>query len=205
VMDDVALVLRRFGDLPMEERTSLKSGLVFLMIDLDDFKGINDTCGHPAGDEVLLQIRDTLQRVCRDSDILIRWGGDEFLVVARDTSVNHAETVAERIRVGIGSQSFALSDGRVVRLSCSIGFACFPFLPSLPDLCSWDDVLALADSALYGAKNSGRDAWIGLVSTGRVPTTATFSQMRTEPERLVDQGYLEVRSVPTSDKGPDGE
>ena len=72
------------------------------------------------------------------------------------------EDLSDRV---IRDDVFTLEDGRVIRATCSIGFACFPFVRDEPDTFSWEDVLALADSALYAAKHTSRDAWVGLVST----------------------------------------
>ncbi len=129
-----------------------------LMVDLDHFKPINDTLGHQAGDKMLLQVRDALLEASRETDIVVRWGGDEFLVVARQTTRQEAVTLAERIRIRIAERVFALGNGRTERTTCSIGIAPFPFVRNRSDLLDWEQVLGIADIAMYRAK-TGRDAW----------------------------------------------
>jgi diguanylate cyclase (GGDEF)-like protein len=109
----------------------------FMMIDLDGFKRINDNFGHDAGDAALIQVRDILQTSCRKSDTIIRWGGDEFLVVSRNTNNRSAENLAERIRGGLAGHTFQLGHNQTGRLTGSIGFAVYPFSPLNPDLVHW--------------------------------------------------------------------
>jgi diguanylate cyclase (GGDEF)-like protein len=139
--------------------------LVFIMIDLDWFKPINDTCGHAAGDRLLLQVKGILEKACRSSDVLIRWGGDEFLVVGRSTDLENFEVVPERIRALIEQTPFDLGDGQLAHITCSIGFTAYPTSLPRPDSFSLDQVVGLADQALYAAKRSGRNAWVGLLTT----------------------------------------
>ena len=152
---DVAMTLRKH-----EQADGGKDrDLVFFMVDLDHFKSVNDQHGHAAGDAVLVQMKDRLREVFRESDYLVRWGGEEFLVLARATDRNEAHAVAERMRQAVSARPFVLPDGKALARSCSIGFACYPFLPSHPRLLSWSQVVELADLGLYISKHSGRDAW----------------------------------------------
>jgi len=199
VTKEIALVRRRYAELAQGIDRIKVFDLVFMMVDLDFFKAINDTCGHVAGDQILVQVRSVLESACRNSDILIRWGGDEFLLIARDSNPDNAEELAERICGRVAEQVFSLSDGQVVRTTCSVGFACYPFARSQPDLYSWEEVLAMADSALYVAKNSSRNAWVGFMSNGQTPT-GLVRTIRKEPERLAREGLLEVRSSIPSDR-----
>jgi diguanylate cyclase (GGDEF)-like protein len=190
VSKDADLVRRRYiaikqGD---EARTF---DLSFVMIDLDYFKAINDTCGHAAGDAVLLGVRAVLEKTCRTSDVLIRWGGDEFLLVGRDNDPDQVGTLAERIRAEIESTTFDIGEGRVARITCSVGFACYPFVRSEPELYGWEDMLGLADAALYAAKGL-RNAWVGFLSTGQAPSRELARSARIEPQRLMELGSLKV-------------
>lgn len=142
--------------------------LMFFMVDIDHFKRINDDYGHRVGDQVLVSFADRLRRLCRDQDLLVRWGGEEFLLVARGIGVDVAATVAERIRNAIAGRPVVLDDGHHLPLSCSIGFAPWPFHLEWPSLGDWEQSMHLADRCLYAAKNGGRDAWVGLVP-GAVP------------------------------------
>jgi diguanylate cyclase (GGDEF)-like protein len=164
------------------------------MIDLDNFKTINDTAGHAAGDAVLRQLRDILDDTCRSSDIAIRWGGDEFLLVARDSSPENLEQMAERIRSRIAEHVFEIGNGRVVRTTCSIGYACYPFLRSRLDAFTWEQVINVADRALYVAKNSGRNAWVGFHSNENTGPDGLLATLTRDPAGLVEEGSIEVRT-----------
>jgi len=93
----------------------------------------------------------------------VRWGGEEFLVVARETSRGRAAELAERARQAIAAQPFDLGGGVRLTLTCSVGFVAFPLCTELPRALDWRAAVDLADTALYQAKKNGRDAWAGLL------------------------------------------
>ncbi len=137
--------------------------LTFFLVDIDHFKAVNDRLGHPAGDAVIRQIPARLRAVFRAGDHLVRWGGEEFLIVVRDSSREAAAELAERARAAIADEPFALDDGQRLHCSGSIGFACFPLDPARPDALAWHEVVSVADAALLRAKQEGRDRWVGVV------------------------------------------
>lgn len=193
VSKDVDLVRRRYLALKRGNQAPTFD-LSFLMIDLDHFKVINDTCGHPAGDAVLRGVRKVLQSCCRHSDLLIRWEGDEFLLVGRDNDPEQVSVLAERIRAEIEAATFEIGEGRVARTTCSIGYSCYPFLHSDPEQHPWEDVLNLADAALYAAKVT-RNAWVGYLSTQRLQATALARAARIDqPSQLLESGALRAVS-----------
>jgi diguanylate cyclase (GGDEF)-like protein len=145
------------------------TGLALMIIDLDALKPINDQHGHAAGDEVIIEVARTLRQAIRPDDVLARWGGDEFVVVAQAQHVEHACMLAERIRERIAKMKCVLPRGAVVRTSCSIGLTCLPFVPGNPDAVSWEHAIKIADLALYRAKR-GRNAWRGWFGTEHVAT-----------------------------------
>lgn len=124
--------------------------LVALLIDLDHFKVLNDTHGHLAGDEVLRQFANVLQGSLRQSDILCRWGGEEFIVLLREAEGRQALDVAEKIRRRTEQLTFSYED-HPIRLTTSIG------LSSLHPEDTLHSLLARADHALYRAKQGGRN------------------------------------------------
>jgi diguanylate cyclase (GGDEF)-like protein len=136
--------------------------LIFYLIDLDHFKDINDAFGHDAGDEVLVEVSRRLARVVRQSDFLIRWGGEEFLVVCRAADRKTATVVAEKILTAIGQEPISISGGQRVNRTCSVGWAPYPFEPGVASL-TVDDVLKLADRGLYRAKERGRNHAVGML------------------------------------------
>lgn len=124
--------------------------LVALLIDLDHFKQLNDTHGHLAGDEVLRQFARILENCLRQADIICRWGGEEFIVLLKDTDGEHALEVAEKLRLLTEQQDFHFNN-TLIRLTTSIG------LSSLQAEDTLHSLIARADHALYRAKQSGRN------------------------------------------------
>ncbi|GAB2869533.1 hypothetical protein GCM10027277_43490 [Pseudoduganella ginsengisoli] len=191
---DVAMALRRHEQpgLSAEREASPDKDLVFFMVDLDHFKEVNDRYGHAAGDAVLVQMQERLREVFRESDYLVRWGGEEFLVLARATDREEAKVVAERVRRAVAHRDFVLPDGTTLSKTCSIGFACFPFMPSQPRLLTWSQVVELADMGLYIAKNSGRNAWASLYCTETTQADGLFRRMMQQLEQTVASGEVRV-------------
>jgi diguanylate cyclase (GGDEF)-like protein len=200
IQQDVALVDRYYRKLQLgvEIIGEDRPDFALMMIDLDGLKGVNDFYGHAAGDQALVQMRDILERACRKSDTIVRWGGDEFLVLARYAEGDIAAALAERIRRAVEEHSFELSSGGRVHLRCSIGWAMYPLLPNAPRLVTWEQVGTIADRALYAAKSSGRNAWVGLISTLTTPVEETVHVINQRPQVLLREGALEVRSSLTS-------
>lgn len=127
-------------------------GFAVLLIDIDRFKEVNDTWGHPAGDLVLSEIARRLKNELRYSDLLARIGGEEFLVCLPETGFDEACTIAERLRAVTSARPVCLNEGQDIRVTLSIGLA-------LGGSAGWeaDDLLARADRALLSAKAGGRN------------------------------------------------
>ncbi|MFQ5703818.1 MAG: sensor domain-containing diguanylate cyclase [Gemmatimonadales bacterium] len=126
--------------------------LSILMIDIDRFKNINDTRGHLAGDGVLRQLGDLLRKQVRSVDLAARYGGEEFVIVLPDTNLEGALKFAERLRQSVETNEFAEA-GDAIKVSVSIGVASVDAgTESMPET-----LIALADEALYRAKNDGRN------------------------------------------------
>ncbi|ODU10443.1 MAG: hypothetical protein ABS84_03485 [Rubrivivax sp. SCN 71-131] len=164
--------------------------LTFIMVDIDRFKQINDRYGHAAGDRVLEQFGGILRSICRDTDTAVRWGGEEFLLVARHTPVESGMVLAERIRMQVAAHPFVLDDGHVLQCSCSLGLAGFPLDPAAPERTRWEFSVKLADQCLYEAKRAGRNTWVGVRPTGQVPHAHVPPP--TELSAAVAGGWLEL-------------
>ena len=129
-------------------------GALFL-IDADHFKVINDSYGHAAGDGVLIAIARRLEAVLRERDLVVRWGGEEFLVMVETMPVAEAVVLAQRLMSAF-VESPVVVDGQEIAISASIGFAVFPLAGAATGL-AFDTAFALVDAAMYHSKNQGRD------------------------------------------------
>jgi diguanylate cyclase (GGDEF)-like protein len=123
-----------------------------LMLDLDEFKGINDTYGHQAGDDVLRKVGDTCRKTLREIDIVGRVGGEEFAILLPESDSKQATEVAERLRQEIANAVIPLAQDRKVNVTASIGLATLTGAET-----TVDNLLKQADEALYEAKRSGRN------------------------------------------------
>ncbi|MCA9358262.1 GGDEF domain-containing protein [Candidatus Kaiserbacteria bacterium] len=130
------------------ERQAHIPALTAIYIDIDHFKQINDTYGHPAGDVVLRTLAVQLRKLLRDSDLICRFGGEEFVVLLPDDATD-ALRVAEKIRTAIANVDFGIKD--LLGITISIG------LCSVACQVPLDQLLSRADAALYAAKQSGRN------------------------------------------------
>jgi diguanylate cyclase (GGDEF)-like protein len=162
VEGEAAMVLRGYDDWleQTDDAEPHPADLLFFLIDIDHFKDVNDEFGHGAGDEILTHLRERLEEVFRHSDYLIRWGGEEFLAVARGLRREDAPDLAERLRIAVERRPFTLSTGRTIVKTISIGFASFPVLERDPHAYTWWQAIESADRALYVAKEAGRNRWV---------------------------------------------
>ncbi|MGB5200938.1 MAG: two-component regulator propeller domain-containing protein [Sedimenticolaceae bacterium] len=167
--------------------------MFFMMIDLDGFKEINDEHGHHAGDQALIQVSGILQTCCRPTDLVIRWGGDEFLIIGECGADRAVEKLAENIRMRLAETQYTLGGGNIGRMSGSIGYALYPFAPLKPELMGWEKVATLADHAAYVAKRNGRNAWVGLYGKAKAGREE-LDQVRGNIETLLKMGYVELRT-----------
>lgn len=165
--------------------------LAFIMVDLDHFKQVNDVHGHPAGDQVLVHMARLLEATVRETDTVIRWGGEEFLILARDSSRASTMDLVERLREAVASSPFPATRTVTLNLTCSIGFAAFPLARSLPGWLNWHRTLAIADRCLYAVKRSGRNGWAGVLEA-HLPENADPFILEDPVSDLVARGLLEV-------------
>jgi diguanylate cyclase (GGDEF)-like protein len=127
-------------------------GVGLIVLDVDHFKKINDTHGHKAGDAVLVELVKRLQALVRQHDAVVRWGGEEFVLVLPDTSAQGLAVLADRVLRAIGDEPVT-ADGKTIAVTVSLGALAFPFHPEQ----HWEDALNVADLALYRSKANGRN------------------------------------------------
>jgi diguanylate cyclase (GGDEF)-like protein len=171
--------------------------LVFIMVDMDFFKQVNDVHGHPAGDRLLQRVAERLGKVVRKSDVLVRWGGEEFLIMSRSADPSGTPAFCERILDIMASEAFDLGHGVRVRKTCSVGWAPFPWSRNAYEAICAEEAIELADAALYKAKAAGRNQGVGILpGDGAV----TASQAITLEALQHDNGVL-TRKVTVQSTG----
>jgi diguanylate cyclase (GGDEF)-like protein len=190
--EDIAALERAHHGTRNTNEPSSVTDLVFLMVDIDHFKEVNDQFGHAAGDRVLKAIGGILMVATRLSDTVVRWGGEEFLVVARQLNRDAAPILAERIRLAVESHPFAIGEGRTIHRTCSVGFAPYPFVSGVPKLLGWEAVVGVADLCLYVAKSSGRNVWVGLNGTSRTRHEGLEERLSSGIPVMLREGELSV-------------
>jgi len=148
-----------------------------MMIDADNLKQVNDTYGHKAGDKLILTIANTIKDCLRTSDIICRYGGDEFVVLLPQLPADRAVETAERLRSAIENTSFDV-DGKKITTTVSIGIATYP-----DEVLIAEELLEKADLTLYESKKAGRNTVISY--TSRKPENS--------PKQVVEQREFGLR------------
>lgn len=156
---------RRFLNEYMQDWTGRRvssdaTGMLVLIIDIDNFKQLNDRHGHLIGDQALVHLANLLREIQRASDVLVRWGGEEFVWLCPEVGVEAAEALCQRIRTQLHARPLQVGETRVP-MSASIGYAALPLWPQRS--ADWTLSLRVADAALYCAKVEGKDRCVGFV------------------------------------------
>lgn len=137
----------------MRQAKRSQTDLIILYIDIDHFKNINDAHGHDVGDIVIRHFAHYLKKSLRESDIIGRIGGEEFLVGIPGLGMENGVIVAEKLRKGVMNDSIVINDGTIIQISISIGVSIYRYSEEINSR----EILKKADNALYDAKNSGRN------------------------------------------------
>ena len=187
---DIAQAARAYAE--GDDRS--KRDLIFYVVDFDNFKRVNDLHGHDAGDRVLIEASRRISSAIRDSDVLVRWGGEEFLIVSRFTDRAQAAILAERVMEAVKGKPFNVGPEGGLRQTCSIGWAAYPWVEDNPESMEYHEVLKYADRGLYRAKKAGKDRAIGMTPYGSVESTSNPAKARlprhSQPEELEQVGQL---------------
>lgn len=129
-----------------------KHNMSLIMLDIDDFKKINDTCGHLVGDKILREVSKQILTTVRKIDVAGRYGGEEFVILLPETTKQGASIIAERLRKNISSIQVALSDNKIIKATVSMGVSQFPTDGDNPQ-----NLIDAADKALYNSKRNGKN------------------------------------------------
>lgn len=163
---DVNQAVRSYSP-PLASSGARNRDIVFYLIDIDHFKQINDDFGHAAGDKMLVEISRRICSVMRQTDVLIRWGGEEFLLISRAAERAEAMQLAARVLNAVGVDPYEIPGAKQpISRTCSVGWAPFPWFTDGPDVVSYEATLKAADKALYRAKDGGRNRAFGVVPSG---------------------------------------
>ncbi len=138
----------------VEQNTRTPAAFAVMMVDIDDFKAINDAYGHPTGDRVLLALAQRCQGLIRNDDFIARYGGEEFVIVLSNASLTNATKKAQRICESVGDTRYALNDNKdvhILNITVSIGISVYQTGDTA------ESVIARADRALYLAKKTGKN------------------------------------------------
>lgn len=170
-----------------------------MMIDIDHFKNVNDRYGHAAGDAVIVEVSRRIREAVRDTDLVVRWGGEEFLVFAPALPGDDLALMAERVLRGIGSQPVDTPEGPL-RITVSIGFASFPIggagSAAAPALrLHWEQAVNWADMVLYKAKAEGRNRGVGITAV-EAPDANMLAALLQDFDAACLNGQVQLRLLP---------
>ena len=164
-----------------------------LLLDIDHFKKINDQHGHSIGDEVLKEIGRRLQEVCRASDMVVRWGGEEFLFFVRAVEPHHLQQFASRILTVIAQEPIRIGDEHI-NITTTLGFSPLPFAGLSEDQVDWERVLQIADMALYLGKTQGRNRACGVTAL-HVEYEQARKTLENDLSAAIEQGWVELTII----------
>jgi len=164
-----------------------------LLVDIDHFKHVNDVHGHAAGDQVLVEVAKRLNDAVRNDDLVVRWGGEEFLILAPRAAPEQADQMAARVLRTLGATPIDIGS-TALRVTASIGYARFPLPPYNAEV-PWEQAINLADMALYTAKNQGRNRAIGITST-TAPTPEALRGIEADFDQAWHAGQVTLLQTP---------
>ncbi|MCA9673361.1 MAG: diguanylate cyclase [Myxococcales bacterium] len=178
-------------------KNATSASLGFLLIDVDRFKSVNDEHGHDAGDALLRAVAERIVDSVRETDSVVRWGGEEFLVVCVDLDRQAIAELARRVRVKLSACEVTLDDGKTLTRTCSIGFSLYPFRAVAgarddKELFNYQEVIGFADRAMYIAKRNGRDMVVGIVGSAAEITDNKRGLVKADLRAALDEGLVEL-------------
>ncbi len=164
------------------------------LLDIDHFKEVNDTYSHSVGDNVLVAISNTLRKMVRADDFIVRWGGEEFLIILYNTKPQYLERFCQKILEAISETYVTISDDKIISKTCSIGCALMPLDISDPAFLSLEQMINISDYALYCAKENGRNCAAHFQLTKPISTSDDMKKCLVNLSRdtKLDEEYFKV-------------
>jgi diguanylate cyclase (GGDEF)-like protein len=186
------LANRRHFQAVMAEQAPERLDGALMMIDIDHFKHVNDRYGHGAGDAVICEVGRRVKHAMRAEDLVVRWGGEEFLVFAPHVSSEQLQLLAERVLNSVGGSAVRTESGEL-RVTVSIGFAGFP-LPANRLPLHWEQAVECADMALYIAKSQGRNRAVGIEAV-EAPDSQALKAIQGDLESACSKGQVRLKHI----------
>jgi len=181
----------------MERMDGARFDGALLMVDIDHFKQINDGYGHAAGDVVICEIARRLKAAVRGGDVVVRWGGEEFLIFAPGANASQLATLAERVLDCIGMDPVRIESGPI-KVTASVGFAHFPLptqaAPGAEPGLHWEQAVNWVDMALFTAKAHGRNRAVGITRV-QAQDTEALTRLEADFETARNAGQVELTEV----------
>lgn len=179
------------GGIDQRQSPAPDSVSLLMMLDIDHFKLVNDRYGHAAGDAVLKRVAARLAAALRDTDMIVRWGGEEFLAYLPSVPLSDVDEITRRVLNGISGET-VWDHGHPIVVSASVGYLTLPMSQDLPDL-TWEHAIVLTDLAMYHAKTHGRNRAYGLSSVrlGEV----SLDDIEEDLAMAADQGHLALALI----------
>ncbi len=181
-----------------DQRTTSFQEAVFglFMLDIDFFKKVNDERGHDAGDLVLKQLAELLKESVRLDDVVMRLGGEEFLIVLKKTNPEYLSVFADKILKKVADARFDIGGGKFINKTCSIGFVSFPVFKEKPDLLSFERSIMIADLGLLYAKSHGRSQGVSLVEGAKLPhDDDVLQKVTTDLKFALQEDFLRIGHI----------
>jgi diguanylate cyclase (GGDEF)-like protein len=166
--------------------------MVFALVDIDFFKAVNDNHGHRAGDRVLQQFAQVLSGLVRTGDYVVRWGGEEFLLVFRPMPMRNLSIIGDRIRAAVTGHEFDIGTGTPLKLTCSAGLSEYPLFRDHRTQLGWETMVELADQALYFVKSHGRDGWAAFRPTETTDIATLLQELQHGARTVIAEGRLQL-------------
>jgi diguanylate cyclase (GGDEF)-like protein len=179
---------------PQDRRARSADPCGLVLMDIDHFKQVNDTWGHTVGDGVLVEIAARLSRTVRDTDMALRWGGEEFLFYAPGADAALLATIVARMLRSVCAEPVIVGE-LSIPVTLTAGFISLPFAGLSAAQCGWEKAILLIDMALYLGKKNGRNRAYGLVGM-REPGAAALARIEADFLAAVEDGTVELVEVP---------